>query len=76
MDTAQLPTKEFPKLHAAIKGLGETHEERRQLLGVSNTKYVARLLRRLPEQFEPFVRGKAGPTLLRALLEDLEERAA
>lgn len=75
-EAPMIPTDEFPELLAALRALGTNHEERRQALGVGSTKYVERILRRLPEPLAPFVRGPAAPALLRALLRDIEQKVA
>ena len=71
-----IPTEEFPTLLETLRNLGATHEERRRALGVGSTKYVERIMRRLPEPLAPFVRSSAAPILLRALLADIEREAA
>lgn len=75
-EAPMIPTDEFPELLAALRGLGANHEERRLALGVGSTKYVERILRRLPEPMAPFIRSAAAPVLLRALLADIERKAA
>lgn len=68
-----LNTREYPTLLETIKELGASDKERAVHLGVSAGKTVERLRRRLPASFKPFV---TNPQLLRALLTDLERKAA
>jgi hypothetical protein len=68
-----LNTREYPTLLATIKELGLTDRERAAEMGVTSTKTVERIRRRLPAALKPFV---TEPRLLRALLADLERKAA
>lgn len=68
-----LNTREYPALLAALKELGPTDRERAEEMGVGSIKTVERLRRRLPAALKPFV---TEPRLLRALLTDLERKAA
>jgi hypothetical protein len=70
-----IPTEQFPEFRKAVLALGTTHEERRVQLGVTSTKTVERLLRRLPSPLAPLINSPAAARLLRALLSDIEQRA-
>ena len=68
-----LRSQDFPEFLEALKALGETDKDKAAALGVQSTKTIERLRRRLPSAFRPFV---SEPRLLRALLNDLERKAA
>lgn len=68
-----LNTQDFPTVLATLKMLGETDKAKADALGVGSTKTIERLRRRLPSALKPFI---VEPRLLRALLSDIEKKAA
>lgn len=68
-----LSAQDYPTFLAALKELGETDRDKAAAIGVQSIKTVERLRRRLPAALRPFVNE---PRLLRALLADVEQRAA
>lgn len=68
-----IPTDEFPEFKAALQALGSSDAERASILGFDSTKTIERLRRSLPVYLRPFVKT---PILLRALLTDIERKAA
>jgi hypothetical protein len=76
MPEPRIPTAEFPTLLRTIEGCGHNDVTRAAAIGVDAPKTVERLRRRLPAAMYPFILGPRAPELLRALLADVERRAA
>ena len=76
MTEPRIPTAEFPTLLGTIEGYGRNDEERADAIGVDAPKTVERLRRRLPAAMYPFTKGPKAAEMLRALLTDVERRAA
>lgn len=70
---SRVPVDEFTEFKAALQALAPNDTERARILGVDSTKTIERLRRSLPSQLRPFVQA---PTLLRALLKDIDKEAA
>lgn len=68
-----LNTKDYPAVLAALAELGETDKDKAAAVGVRSAKTIERLRVRLPSSLKLFVNE---PRLLRALLADIEKRAA
>jgi hypothetical protein len=75
MTEPRIPTAEFPTLLGTIEGYGVNDIDRAEAIGVY-AKTVERLRRRLPAAMYPFTKGPKAAELLRALLADVERRAA
>lgn len=68
-----LETKDFPTVLATLAELGETDKDKAAAVGMQSTKTIERLRKRLPSALQLFVNE---PRLLRALLSDIEQKAA
>lgn len=67
-----LKTQDFPTVLSALKNLGGTDRDKAAHLGVLSSKTIERMRVRLPASLKPFI---AEPSLLRALLADVEQQA-